>query len=163
MIVCSNFNTALEQTIITILYNNDSDSVEEDSNDSLFQGCVKVGKALNKLIFNDLTDVNNCKLNTIEDVDNFDLRQWLFNRPKELIYLLCSICQIDINTTSSSKMLLISKAMELLYYCMNSKLVLPSHFVENLLCFSLPNCKLEFAWRLVGERAPIQRQSQNSG
>ena len=101
---------------------------------------------------NDLQTVKMNKMNSIEDVNNFNLSQWLFDRPKELIHLLCSICQIDINTTSTDKMQLIAKAIELLYYCSNSKLVLPSHFFENLLCYSLTNSK-SFT-NFMGSRSP---------
>ena len=31
--------------------------------------------------------------------------------------------------------------MELIYYCRNSKLVLPNHLIESLLCYSFTNSK----------------------
>ena len=125
---------------------------ENDGNDNFFDDCVRVGQALNKLIANDLNSVKMSKLNSIEDINNFNLPQWLFDRPKELIHLLCSICNIDINTTSTKKMELISKTIELLYYCSNSKLVLPSHFFENLLCYTLTNSKS--LTNFMGSRSP---------
>ena len=125
---------------------------KENDDDSLFKDCIRVGQALNKLIANDLARVKISKLNSIGDVNNFNLPQWLFEHPKELIHLLCNICGIDINTTSMKKMQLISKAIELLYYCSNSKLVFPGHFFENLLCYSLTNSKSYI--NFMGSRSP---------
>ena len=134
------------------LNQNDKPKPPPQEDDSLFQECVRIGETLNKLMKNDLADIKESKLKTIETVNNFNLKHWLSNRPKELIFLLCSICKVDINTASVSKVQLIAKAVELLYYSMNSKLVLPSHFFENLLCYSLTNCKSYI--NFLGNRSP---------
>ena len=69
------------------------------------------------------------------------MTEWLSQRPPELIQFICSLCDFDLNTSKESKLSVVAKIVELIYYSKNSKLVLPNHFMENVYAYSLTNCK----------------------
>ena len=58
-----------------------------------------------------------------------------------LLQLLCSISDIDINKVGRAKIIVFSKMVELIYYTVNTKMVLPNHFSENMLGSTFTNCK----------------------
>ena len=60
----------------------------------------------------------------------------------ELLHLICKLCNVDINCDISNKATIVAKVIELIYCCRASKLVLPNHFLENILCYSFTKCKL---------------------
>ena len=99
------------------------------------------------------SDVSNIGLiDSIRDLSNFNSVMWLAKRPVELIQLLSKICNIDVNTASTSKLIILSKIVELIYYCKNSRKVLSNHFLENLLCYSFTNSKSYLSF--LGNRSP---------
>ena len=58
-----------------------------------------------------------------------------------LLQLLFSITDIDINKVGRAKVIVFSRIVEVIYYTVNTKMVLPNHFLENLLHSSFTNCK----------------------
>ena len=133
--------------------NSSEETSEDDNDDEANKIFVDIGDKLNALIKNDISVLKaNSEIETLKDVMNYCPLKWLNDRPNELIYLLTSVCQIDVNTASTEKLKIFAKAIEMIYYCINSRLVLPNHMVENLLCYSFTNCKsfLNF----VGSRSP---------
>ena len=48
---------------------------------------------------------------------------------------------IDVNTATDKNLMKIIKVLELIYSCYNSKLILPMHFQDNVLLYSLTNSK----------------------
>ena len=87
-----------------------------------------------------------------QDLNNFDVIHWLSSRPTELLHLICKLYNVDINCDSSKKATIVAKVIELIYYCRASKLVLPNHFPENILCYSYTNCKSYLNFQ--GSRSP---------
>ena len=55
---------------------------------------------------------------------------------------MSSLCSIDLNTANEKELKLICKTIELIYYCQNSKLVLPEDFIENLVSYTCTNSKI---------------------
>ena len=88
----------------------------------------------------------------VESLAHFNPGEWLYKRPSDLVNLLANIFDMDINTAGDKKRKIIVKIVELISYCRNSKLVLPNHFLENLLCYSFTNSK-SYA-NFLGSRAP---------
>ena len=58
-----------------------------------------------------------------------------------LLQLLCSISDIDMNLVGRTNIIVLPKIVELLYYTVNTKKVLPNHFLENLLRYTFTYCK----------------------
>ena len=98
--------------------------------------------------------MNKCKNQTgsLQGLNNFDVIHWLSSRPTELLYLICKLCSVDISCDSSKKPTIVAKVIKLIYYCRASKLVLPNHFLENILCYSFTNCKSNLNFQ--GSRSP---------
>ena len=132
-----------------------SDNVSEDEDKKLVLKSYELGKKLSSRIQSDilkLYKMGATKQNEITKLMNHDPLKWLNNRPLELVHFLCNLCEIDVNATKEKKLNIISKIIELIYYCRNSKLVLPQHFTENLMCYALTNCKTYS--NLLGNRSP---------
>ena len=84
---------------------------------------------------------NSPNIKDIEDILCNNPRLWCDGRPKPLIQFISSVCGLDVESASEDKVVLIAKIVEIIYSCINNRLVLPNHFIENLLCYSLTNCK----------------------
>lgn len=72
---------------------------------------------------------------SLQNLLSYNADSWLADRPPELVHLIKSLCG---NTCLSFK---VAKAIEYLYGCRNSKLVLPLSFQENILIYSLSRSK----------------------
>jgi len=123
----------------------DMDDSEDSNSDLVFQ-CIEIGKMLNRCILSDIVDVE--AVSSIEEISNFNPLIWLAHRPPELIQLI----YIDVNVASNKKLVILAKIVELIYYCCNSRKVLPNHFLENLLCYSFTNSKSHLSF--LGSRSP---------
>ena len=84
-----------------------------------------------------------CKnqIGSLQELNKFDIIHWLSSRPTEMLHLICKLCNVDINCDSSKKATIVAKVIELIHYCRVSILVLPNHFLENILCYSITNWK----------------------
>ena len=122
----------------------------DDSHSDLISQCIETGKMLNSCILSDIVDVE--AVNSIEEISSFDPLIWLAHRPPELIQLISNICNIDVNVASNKKLVILAKIVELIYYCCNSRKVLPNHSLENLLCYSFTNSKSYLSF--LGSRSP---------
>ena len=113
-----------------------------------------LGNELSTIVATDVVDLysHGEDIKHLEHLTNYKPLEWLAGRPPELVHMLANICQVDINTATVSKLKIVSKIIELIYYCRNSKLVLPNHFLENLLSYSLTNCKTYSNY--LGNRSP---------
>ena len=134
----------------------DSDGTADDSDKtSTDKGTdyAEIGKDLRQIISSDVTNLyREGKIKTISDLKIFRTNNWLAERPIELIELLSGLCNVDLNTSKDGKCDILAKVVELIYYCLNSKLMLPNHFKESLHAFSLTNCKT-FS-NFMGNRSP---------
>ena len=92
------------------------------------------------------------QIGSLQELNNFDVIHWLSSRPTELLHLICKLCNVDINYDSSKKATIVTKVIELIYYCRASKLVLPNHSLDNILCYSFTNCKS--CLNFQGSRSP---------
>ena len=146
-----------------------SDSSSED-NEELSSKCIEIAKELSNLISTDVKNLRSkTEINCIQQLNNFEVSDWLLKRPSELLHLLCELCQVDINCSSDKKIIVLGKVIELIYFSRSSKLVLPNHFLENLLCYSFTNCKSYLNFE--GSRSPggaytfittwLKKQAQN--
>ena len=93
----------------------DSEGEGESNDSSLLYKCIDIGKDLHQCILSDVSDIGS--VGSIKDLSNFNSLMWLAKRPVELIQLLSNICNIDVNTASTTKLIIISKIVELIYYC----------------------------------------------
>lgn len=120
--------------------NTDSSLAEEDE---LTVKCYEIAQELNIALKEDAHQLYLQKDNVqyIENLNKYNSSEWLSQRPQELLTLICSLCKVDFNTSGKKKLNLVAKIIELIYCCRNSKLVLPNHFIESLLSYSLTNCK----------------------
>ena len=92
----------------------------------------------------DITDdiYNNEKIEKIDDLVSFSRLDWISKRPAGLVHFLSSLCSIALNNANKKKLKLIGKTIELICYCQNSKLVLPEHFIVNLVSHTCTNSKI---------------------
>lgn len=98
---------------------------------------MQLAKELYPLLLNDIGHLRKEKLGSVEQILNHSTSSWISPRPMPLVvHLLYTLCGVDMETTSENQIVLIGKALENIYSCMSSKLVLPNHFIENLLCYS---------------------------
>ena len=113
-----------------------------------------LGNEISKLIKSDVAQLHNIasKQQDIKSLVEHDPLRWLNQRPEEQVHLLCNLCETNINVTSEKKLNIICQIVELIYYCRNSKLVLPQHFTKNLMSFIFTNCKLYCSF--IGSRSP---------
>lgn len=118
----------------------------------IYNKVVKIGKLIEGEVCSDIKGMRQPSLKSFEDINNHKPVKWLADRPENLIHLISAICNVDLNTTTPDQIIIICKVIELIYACKNSKLVLPNHFIENLLCYSYTNCK-SFV-NFLGNRSP---------
>ena len=121
-----------------------SNDDEEQNNDDLILKCIHIISEMTKLVKADINGLRSSSTTkTFKEINDFDVVKWLSDRPPELLHFifLSKLCNIDINTEYPKKLNIIAKLIELIYYCTNSSIVLPNHMFENLLCYSLINCK----------------------
>jgi len=52
---------------------------------------------------------------SFEDIIEFDPAKWLYERPDNLLHLITALCNVDFNTTTPCKIILIYKIVELIY------------------------------------------------
>ena len=123
---------------------------DESDSDSLTLKCIEVGKEVKYNILSDIGDVDTAS--SIRKLSDFNPLVWLSQRPPELVQLLGNLCNIDVNVAKTNKLVLLCKIIELIYYCNNSKKVLPCHFLESLLCYSFSNSKSYMTF--MGNRSP---------
>ena len=62
-----------------------------------------------------------------------DPLKWLHQRLQELIHFLRNWCDVDVNASSDTKLNIVCKIVELIYYCHNSRIVIPQYFLESLI------------------------------
>ena len=131
-----------------------TETESENDEDEISLKCHEVGAQLNSIIQEDVLKLfkNPDDVKHLSNLNNYDPRAWLLSRPSELLLLLSNLCQIDINTAKTAKLNLVAKIVELIYYCRNSKLVLPNHFMESLLSYSFTNSKAYS--NFLGNRSP---------
>ena len=103
-------------------------------------------------VIEDIKTIKSASLREINDILSYEALNWLSERPEKLVHLISELCNVDINTASHSQLILVAKTIELIYSCRSSKIVLPNHFIENLMCYCYTNCKsiLNF----LGSRSP---------
>ena len=131
-----------------------SESDSDHSVEERVSNFVDMGTELSKLIIPDVTRVHNSNadMKQITNLLRYQPLQWLNSRPPELVHFIANLCNIDINTAPQSKLVVIAKIIELVYYSRNSKLILPNHFHENLLNYSFTNSKTMS--NFLGSRSP---------
>ena len=115
---------------------------------------LQIGNELHEQITADVTNLYklNGIMKNIDTLTKYNVTDWLSKRPPELLHFLSELCEIDINIASEKKLCVLSKIIELIYYCQNSKLIMPNHFLENLLSYSFTNCKSYS--NFLGSRCP---------
>lgn len=133
--------------------NEEENADSDQENDDFVAKCIDLGMSVGNSV---RIDVNNLyrssKMETWKEVNDYNVVHWLRSRPPELLHLLGTICEIDVNTAPLKKLTIFAKAIELLYYCINSRVILPIHQIDNLLCYSLTNCKTFM--NFIGSRSP---------
>ena len=109
----------------------------------LQEKAMQLGNELYPFLKSDISELKKKenKVENIKGILSHDPKKWCDKRPSSLINLLYSLCGIQMSSATDNQNILISKAVENIYSCISSKVVLPNHFVENLLCYSLTNCK----------------------
>ena len=105
--------------------------------------CMKVGEELYSLIAKDVKNLykSNAEIKKIETLVDYKANDWVLDRPAEILHLIGCICGIDLNVACEKKLNIVAKIIELIYYSHDSKLILPNHFLENLLSYCFTNCK----------------------
>ena len=116
---------------------------EDHYENKLTLRCAELGENLSLLLNDDVHQLylQNHKIKQIETLNSCQSSEWLLQRPQALILYLCNICKIDINTAGPSKLNVLAKIIEFIYYCRICKLVLPNHLIQSLLCYSFTNSK----------------------
>ena len=117
-------------------------SYESEDNDSDTVAWLDLAKKLSNIIKPDITHLHrHQKLQDIDSLIEYNPLSWLQDRPPELVHFLSQLTNTDLNTCSKNKCMLLCKIIEQIYYVRNSKLVLPCHFTESVMSYSLTNSK----------------------
>ena len=118
----------------------DSSSIELSN---LLKECSSVGSKLDETIKKDISALYNDQSKcSFENLLSYDSENWLRNRPPELVELVRTICGFTSATDQHpNESFKIAKAIEYIYGCRNTKLVLPLHFQENLMVYSFSRSK----------------------
>lgn len=126
----------------------------EKADDEEITKFVELGKQLHDIVSADTKELfkKQGEIKKINTLLEYQPSDWVLNRPHALLHLINSLCGFDLNIASENKMTIVSKIIELIYYCHNSKLLLPNHFLENLLSYSFTNCKT--FTNFMGNRSP---------
>lgn len=122
----------------------DDQSTEESTagNEKEIVELIELGKRMSGIVDEDSRKLYLSKnIQNLTELVDFENINWLCERPMKLIHFLSTMCKVDLNTASESKLRAFSKIIELIYFCHNSKLVLPQHFTDNLIQYSLTNSK----------------------
>ena len=155
-ILLKNYNKLLQSQIICkecyqfIISESSSKEQESDSevgnsscdeDDGMIK-YVELGDELSKIIQSDVKELyTNKSVETINDLIDFNHIDWIRERPMELVHLLSKICKIDLNTANEPKLRTLTKIIEMIYFSRNRKLVLPQHFIDNLVGNTCTNSK----------------------
>ena len=116
---------------------------DENSDEGRVIDYIELAEELRDRVQIDITDIYyNEKMEKIDDLVSFSRLDWISKRPAELVNFLSGLCSIDLNNAHEKKLNLICKTIELIYYCRNSKLELPEHFIENLVSYTCSNSKI---------------------
>ena len=99
----------------------------------------RIKACLEPLLKRDTTALQKQGKPSFDELVEYNVTQWLQNRPKQLIELLKSICGIDI--FDDKKSYLLAKVVEQIYYIRNSRLILPLSFRESLVLYTLTYSK----------------------
>ena len=109
---------------------------ESSTQSSLTKSCIEIGTMLDNLIKDDISNLyneeNKCSINQLLA---YNAEKWLDERPPEFVNLIRSLCG------RSCQPFKVANAIEYIYGCRNSKLVLPLSFQENILIYSLSRSK----------------------
>ena len=147
------FESCIPNTVVQSQPPSEVDEEEPDLKETeLYNKSVEIAAFIETLIKEDMKEIRFESIKTFEGIIGYNPSQWLAARPHLLVNLISAFSGVDPNTASADKITLISKVIELIYACRNSKLVLPNFFIENLLCYSYTNCKSYL--NFVGNRSP---------
>ena len=148
------FTHAIGPSNDNVLVPSNTSETESESDDDLPLKCHELSIELASIIKDDVLEIfkHNKEVKHLPILNSYEPRSWLLSRPRELILLFSNLCQVDMNTAGTAKLNIISKIVELIYYCRNSKLVLPNHFIESLLNYSFTNSKTYASF--LGNRSP---------
>ena len=122
----------------------DDQSTEESTagNEKEIVELIELGKRMSGIVDEDSRKLYLSKnIQNLTELVDFENINWLCERPMELIHFLSTMCKVDLNTASESKLRAFSKIIELIYFCHDSKMVLPQHFTDNLIQYRLTNSK----------------------
>ena len=129
------------------------DNGVNDEDENNISNTIDIGESSNKLVKEDISKIKeSSELCSLKNINNYDPVSWVGKRPSELLHLLSSLCCIDINTADEKKMKCFAIVIEMVYYCVNSRIILPNHFLETLLCYSMTNSKTYL--NFIGSRSP---------
>ena len=150
---CKSLNSELAGESLASNEQNEGEKTQQEQNlEALYYSIVDIGKKIEGDIDNDIKEMPLQTLKTYKDIIDYEPSLWLAERPENLLHLLSTICNIDLNTTTPDQVILICKIVELIYACKKSRMILPNHFIENLLCYSCTNCKTFISF--LSERGP---------
>ena len=101
-------------------------SDEDHYENELTLKCVELAEKLSLLLKDDMHQLylQNHKVKQIETLKSCQSSKWMLQGPQALTLLSCNLWKVDINTAGPSKLNVIAKIIELIYYCRNYKLVL---------------------------------------
>lgn len=160
-ILLKNYNKLLQSQIIStsskwickecyqFILSGSSSTEQESNNQAGSSSCdedngmikyVELGDELSTIIQSDVKEFyTNKNIETINDLIAFNHIDWIRERPMELVHLLSKICKIDLNTANEQKLRTLTKIIEMIYFSRNRKLVLPQHFIDNLVGYTCTN------------------------
>ena len=100
-------------------------SDEDHYENELTLKCVELAEKLSLLLKDNVHQLylQNHKVKQIETLKSCQSSKWLLQGPQALTLLLCNLWKVDINTAGPSKLNVLPKIIELIYYCRNYKLV----------------------------------------
>ena len=152
--ICKNCLENLITVKVKVDSKSDEHKAEKEQKEEVefYRKIIEVATKIESEISADIKNLPRHELTSFDDIIAHDPAKWLLERPEILLHLITALCNVDFNTTTPDRIILIAKIIELIYACRHSKLVLPNHFIENLLCYSYTNCKsfLNF----LGDRSP---------
>ena len=137
------FNSVISSKTINPAHEIETNLSDENSDEGRAIEYIELVEELRDRVQMDITDIYyNEKIEKIDDLIRFNRLDWISKRPAELVNFLSGLCSIDLNAVNEKKLNLICKTIELIYYYRNSKLVLPKHFIENLVSYTCTSSKI---------------------
>ncbi len=118
----------------------ENDSADPSKDCDLSLEIAKIKECIEPLIRKDVTQLYKDGKPTLDQLVQYSAKEWLQNRPKQLIELMKSLCGDDI-LTDDKKCYHLAKTVEQLYYLRNSRLILPLSFREGILLYSFTYSK----------------------